>query len=125
MVSERDFRVACLFSSNNDAALNIRSLKINLPMVKFLQNLNFRDRKDSLTAKVLASFVTDSSPSSSSVHFNTNSTIRPDKSPIFISGGKLELSSLRSQMIGMLGLEDWGGGSMVAWDAWGDGLLGY
>ena len=110
MVSERDLREACLFSLSNAAALNIRSLKINLTTVQGLKILNFRDRKDSLIPKILASFVTVRVPSSSSVHFNTNSITRSDKSVIFISGDKLELSSLRSQMIGMLGLE----GSMVA-----------
>ena len=82
MASERDFRVACLFSLSNDAALNIRSLKIYFPIVKGLLFLNFRDRKDSLTENFLASFVTDSAPNSSSVHFNKNSITRSDKSSI-------------------------------------------
>lgn len=92
MVSERDFRVACLPSLIRDAALNIRSLKIYFPMVQGFLCLKIRDKKDSLTENFLASFVTDSTPSSLSVHFNTNSVTRSDKSSI-IETNKLPPSS--------------------------------
>ena len=87
MVSDRDFKVAPCFSLINTAALNIRSLKINFPIVHSLLFLNFRDKKDSLTEKTLASFVTDNKPNSLSGHFNTNSAARFDKLTVFVIEG--------------------------------------
>lgn len=63
---------------------DIRSLKINLPREKSLSRLNFLERKDSLTAKVLAISDTVNLPSSSSLHCNTNSTAWSDMDSFFI-----------------------------------------